>query len=196
VVVNYETTWYPGHRDMRELIKTQKATGEIRRMVGMDGHEGPKEIRVDPNFLAFLSDAALNGAGALFDFGCYGANLMTWMMDNQRPVSVSAVTKQIKPQVYPRVDDDATVLPDYPTAQGVIEASWNWPFGRKDFEVYGERSYAIATGGTAPRVRLPKQKEEKPNSRTDAGRRAGSAHVLRGRRARNTALCRAFVTGK
>ena len=26
-----------------------------------------------------------NGAGALYDFGCYGADLMTWLMDGQRP---------------------------------------------------------------------------------------------------------------
>jgi predicted dehydrogenase len=30
------------------------------------------------------TDPKLNGAGALFDFGCYGADLMTWLMDGQR----------------------------------------------------------------------------------------------------------------
>jgi predicted dehydrogenase len=42
----------------------------------------------------------------------------------------------------------------------VIQASWNWPFGRKDFEVYGEKGYAIATGGEGLRVRLPGQRAE------------------------------------
>jgi predicted dehydrogenase len=160
VIVNYETSWYPSHGAIWDLVKTRKATGEIRRMVAMDGHEGPKEIGVGPNFLAFLKDPKLNGAGALFDFGCYGANLMTWLMDNRKPLSVTAVTKQMKPEIYPRVDDDATVLLEYPGAQGVIEASWNWPFSRKDFEVYGEKGYAIATGGSSLRVRLPGLKEE------------------------------------
>jgi len=41
-------------------------------------------------FLAWLSDPKLNGAGALFDFGCYGADLATWLMDGRRPVSVTA----------------------------------------------------------------------------------------------------------
>ncbi len=27
----------------------------------------------------------------------------------------------------------------YPRAQGIIQASWNWPFNRKDTHVYGER---------------------------------------------------------
>ena len=119
-----------------------------------------KEIGVSPQFLAFLQDPNLNGAGALFDFGCYGANLMTWLMDDQRPVSVRAVTQQFKRSVYPHVDDDATVLLDYPGAVGIIEASWNWPFSRKDLEVYGEHGYAIATGGNSLRVRLASQTRE------------------------------------
>ena len=106
-------------------------------MVAMDGHQGPREIHVQPEFFAWLSDPVKNGAGALFDFGCYGANLMTWMMDNQRPLKVTALTQTDKPDIYAHVDDEATVLLEYPKAQGIIQASWNWPVGRKDFEVYG-----------------------------------------------------------
>ena len=90
MVVNYETTWYKSHGEIWKLIKEQNAAGEIRRMVAMDGHEGPKEIHVQPEFLAWLTDPVKNGGGALFDFGCYGANLMTWMMGNQRPIAVTA----------------------------------------------------------------------------------------------------------
>jgi predicted dehydrogenase len=63
-------------------------------MVAMDGHTGPGEIHAQPEFLAWLSDPVKNGAGALFDFGCYGANLMTWLMDNQKPLKVTAVCSQ------------------------------------------------------------------------------------------------------
>ena len=159
VFVNYETTWYASHGAMWTLIKERKAAGEIRKMVAMDGHSGPKAINVQPEFLAWLSDPVRNGGGALFDFGCYGANLMTWMMDNQRPLAVTAVTQQFQPAVYPHVDDEATILVEYPTAQGIIQASWNWPFNRKDFEVYGDHGLAIATGGSGLRVALPKQPE-------------------------------------
>jgi predicted dehydrogenase len=160
VMVNYETTWYKSHGEIWKLIKEQNAAGEIRKMVAMDGHEGPKEIHVQPEFLSWLTDPVKNGAGALFDFGCYGANLMTWMMGNQRPVAVAAIAQTNKPDIYSRVDDEATILLEYPRAQGVIQASWNWPFGRKDFEVYGEKGYAIATGGEGLRVRLPGQLAE------------------------------------
>ncbi len=160
VIVNYETTWYASHGEIWNLIHERKAAGEIRRMVAMDGHQGPKEINVQPEFLKWLGDPVKNGAGALFDFGCYGANLMTWLMDNQRPLKVTAIAQTNKPAIYPHVDDEATILVEYPKAQGIIQASWNWPFGRKDFEVYGATGYAIATGGDGLRLRLGDEKAE------------------------------------
>jgi predicted dehydrogenase len=165
VIVNYETTWYPGLVASAQIIKTERAGGSIRKMVAMDGHEGPKEIGVQPEFLAWLTDPVQNGGGALFDFGCYGANLMTWLMNDERPRAVTAMRHQFKPGVYPHVDDEATILLEYAGAQGIIQASWNWPFSRKDFEVYAERAYAISTGSDGLRVRLPGGKEE---SRTPA----------------------------
>ncbi len=147
VVVNYETTWYRSNRAAYDIVH-EKASGKqgigpVRKIVVHDGHEGPKEINVAPEFLAWLTDPKLNGGGALFDFGCYGADLATWLMDGQRPTSVTAVTQHIKPDIYPRVDDEATIIVTYPQAQAIIQASWNWPFGRKDMEVYGQTGYAI-----------------------------------------------------
>src|SRR5579884_2632044 len=159
IIVNYETSWYPSHAAIWRMIHEQNEAGPIRRMVAMDGHQGPKEIHVQPEFFAWLTNPARNGAGALFDFGCYGANLMTWLMDNHKPLSVQALTETIKPEIYNPVDDDATVLVQYPHAVGVIEASWNWPFDRKDLEVYGAHGYAIATHGNNLTVRMNDDKE-------------------------------------
>ena len=166
VIVNYETTWYPSHAAIRDLTQ-RAALGELRKMVAMDGHQGPREIGVGPEFLEWLTDPVRNGAGALYDFGCYGANLMTWLMDNQPPIAVTARTQQIKPHIYPNVDDEATIVVEYPRAQGIIQASWNWPHNRKDLEVYGASGYAIATGGADLRVRLAGQAEQA--SRPTAG---------------------------
>jgi predicted dehydrogenase len=152
VLVNYETTWYPSNRAVYDLFH-EKKLGEIRKVVVHDGHNGPKEINVEPEFLAWLTDPKLNGAGALFDFGCYGADLMTWLMDGQRPETVTAITQQIKPDIYPRVDDEATIVLTYPKAQAIVQASWNWPFSRKDMEVYGQAGYAITVQRDAVRVR-------------------------------------------
>jgi predicted dehydrogenase len=142
VLVNYETSWYTSNHAAYDLVHSG-ALGEIRKVVVHDGHSGPKEIGVEPEFLAWLTDPKLNGAGALFDFGCYGADLMTWLMDGQRPETVTAVTQQIKPQIYSKVDDEATIILTYPRAQAIIQASWNWPFDRKDMEVYGKTGYVI-----------------------------------------------------
>lgn len=160
VFVNYETTWYPSHGAIWALMKEKAAAGGIRKMVALDGHQGPKAIKVQPEFFDWLSDPIRNGAGALFDFGCYGANLMTWLMDNERPIAVTAVTQHFQPAVYPRVDDEATILVEYPKAQGIIQASWNWPINRKDLEVYGERGLAIATGGNRLRIALGTEPEQ------------------------------------
>ncbi len=147
VLVNYETTWYPSNRAAYDLVH-EKALGEIRKVVVHGGHSGPKEIGVGPEFLAWLTDPKLNGGGALFDFGCYGADLMTWLMDGERPQTVTAVTQHIKPEIYPRVDDEATIILTYPKAQAILQASWNWPFDRKDMEVYGQKGYVITVGET------------------------------------------------
>ncbi|MFZ0281573.1 MAG: gfo/Idh/MocA family oxidoreductase, partial [Bacteroidales bacterium] len=76
--------------------------------------------------------------------GCYGANLMTYLTRGQEPVSLTAVTRQFKPAIYPKVDDDATIILSYPESVCVIQASWNWPFSRKDMEIYGENGYIMA----------------------------------------------------
>jgi len=144
VLVNYETTWYGSNTDVSDRFITAQPFGKIRKAVIHDGHQGPMEIHVGPEFLSWLTDPVKNGGGALMDFGCYGANLMTWLMKGARPLTVTAVTQQLKPSIYPKVDDEATIVVTYPDGQAIIQASWNWPFGRKDMEIYGETGYVIA----------------------------------------------------
>ncbi len=141
------------------------ALGSLRKIVVRDGHPGPKEIGVGQEFLEWLTDPKENGAGALMDFGCYGANIATWLMDGARPVSVTAVAQTIKPETYPLVDDEATIVVTYPKAQGIIQASWNWPFNRKDMSVYGTEGYVHADNATDVRMRI----------RGDAAERQGVA---------------------
>lgn len=136
VLTNYETTWYSTNHHAKQLIDNGKI-GDLVRMNIYDGHQGPREIGCSPMFLEWLTDPVLNGGGAVVDFGCYGANLATWFLRDQEPLSVYAVLQQKKPDVYPRVDDDATIIVRYPHATVQIMASWCWPQGRKDMYVYG-----------------------------------------------------------
>src|SRR6195256_942747 len=178
VLVNYETTWYRSNQAAYDLVH-ENAIGEIRKIVVHDGHQGPKEINVGPEFLAWLADPKLNGGGALFDFGCYGADLATWLMDGRRPDSVTAVTQQIKPDVYARVDDEATIILPYPKAQVIVQASWNWPFSRKDMEVYGQKGYVTTVGRDAVRVRLPEKQEASADAKPLEKTKEDSVSYLR-----------------
>ncbi|WP_077919822.1 Gfo/Idh/MocA family protein [Spirosoma sp. 209] len=160
LLTNYETTWYTSNHHAYGITHRDKAIGDVRKIVVHDGHQGPKEIGVMPEFLVWLTDPATNGAGALFDFGCYGANLSTWLMRGQRPTSVLAVTQQIKPDIYPKVDDEATIVLTYPTAQAVIQASWNWPYARKDMEVYGQTGSVFTLDKSRMRIRRTEKEAE------------------------------------
>ena len=80
-------------------------------------------------------------------------------MKGERPEAVIGLTQQFKPEIYPNVDDEATILLQYPETQGIIQASWNWPFSRKDMEIYGQTGYVMADNGSDMRIRLAGDKK-------------------------------------
>lgn len=160
LLTNYETSWYASTYAAYDLVNTQHMIGEVRKIVVHDGHRGPKEIGCTAEFLAWLTDPVQNGGGAVIDFGCYGPNLVTWFMQGEQPLSVTAVTQQLKPDIYPKVDDEATIILTYPQAQAIIQASWNWPINRKDMEIYGQAGYVQAIDGRTLRLRADQEKAD------------------------------------
>lgn len=164
LLTNYETTWYPSNHKAYELIRENKI-GVLRKTVVRDGHRGPKRIGINSEFLEWLTDPVQNGGGALTDFGCYGANLMTWLQQGKRPVFVTAVTQQLQPQNNPKVEDEATIILTYDSSTAIIEASWNWPIGRKDMEIYGMTGAIYVDNRNTVRIRMAESydgfKEEK-----------------------------------
>jgi glucose-fructose oxidoreductase len=184
VLVNYETTWYASNAEALQMV-SHGDLGEIRKVVVHDGHEGPAEIGVGPEWLPWLTDPKRNGAGALFDFGCYGADLITVLMHGEMPLSVTAVSQTDKPEIYPHVEDDSTVIVRYPKMQAVLMPSWNWSFSRKDMELYGTKGMLTTVGPGSVRVRRRGDTEERlaasdalpSNQATSLGYLAG---VLRG----------------
>jgi predicted dehydrogenase len=136
VLVNYDTNYYPNNTEAIRLAHDGKL-GQVRKVMYYAGHEGPKEIGVGPEWLPWLTDPEQNGAGAMYDFGCYGADLTTVLMHGKAPISVTAVAQTDKPDIYTRTDDDATIILKYDGTQTVLMPSWNWSFSRKDLEIYG-----------------------------------------------------------
>jgi predicted dehydrogenase len=152
LIVNYETTWYPSVHAAFALVRGG-TVGAVHKVVVHDGHSGPARI-CTPYFLNWLTDPVLDGGGALMDFGCYGADLVTCLMDGRRPDSVLAVTQHFQPQTYPKVDDEATIILTYPQTQAILQASWNWPAGRKDMEIYGQTGQLRLPDGKSLFVRM------------------------------------------
>lgn len=153
LLTNYETSWYPTNYEAFNRI-AQGDIGSIRKIVVRDGHRGPKKIGINEEFLNWLTNPVQNGGGAVVDFGCYGANLSTWLLRGRRPLAVTAVLQQLQPENNPGVDDEATIILRYDSVQAIIQASWNWPIGRKDMEVYGLTGAVYADNRHQFRLRM------------------------------------------
>lgn len=160
LLTNYETTWYPSNQTLMEKVLSVDF-GNVKKMIAKHGHQGPKEIGVSSEFLTWLTDPEMNGGGALMDFGCYGANLFTWLQGGKRPIAVTAVTRNFKPGIYPKVDDDATIILEYENATGIIQASWDWSYSIKSLQVYGiDKSYHAPNGSKLLKQTSPKKVQE------------------------------------
>jgi predicted dehydrogenase len=152
VLVDFETSWYGSNTKAAQLL----AGGDLGPMVKVvvrDGHQGPEKIGVQPEFLKWLVDPAMDGDGALTDFGCYGPDLVTAMLHGEAPLSVSAVTQHLQPELYPKVADEADILLKYKSAVVIVEASWDWPFAVKQMDVYGRTGFAKTVDGSQMVVR-------------------------------------------
>ncbi len=160
VLVDYETSWYGSNTEAAKLL-TDGALGPLVKAVVRDGHEGPLKIGVQPEFGKWLIDPKLDGDGALTDFGCYGPDLVTAMLHGEAPLSVSAVTRRLQPELYPLVDDEADILLKYKSAVVIVEASWDWPFAVKQMDVYGQTGYAKTVDGSEMAVRRKGDRAEK-----------------------------------
>lgn len=159
IIVDYETSWYSSIQTAHTIVHDRHAIGDLQEIMVVAGNQGPKEAGCSDAFLNWLTDPVLNGGGALTDFGCYGTDLITWFMNGQRPDSVFAVAQHIKPEVYPRVEDDATIIVTYPHSQGIIHASWDLPFDERSIKIYGNTGYVFAPRMDSLRIRLADTEE-------------------------------------
>jgi predicted dehydrogenase len=158
VYTNFPSLWYTS---FIELLKKSNEAGTISKMVMRGGHRGPVEVGCSKEFLSWLTDSVKNGGGALIDFGCYGAVIMTELMQGKLPQSVYANVKHLKPGIYTKADDAATIVLEYAGATGICEASWNWPYTIMDVEVYGHDGYLHASQFNTPVLQVKNEKESR-----------------------------------
>jgi predicted dehydrogenase len=143
LMVNYWNAWAAPTYGLHRRVKAGEI-GPVEKLIVQYGHQGPKEIGVSTYFAEWLYDPVKNGGGALIDFGCYGAEWALWLKG--RPSRVYAYTLTLKTEQHNKVDDDATILLEYPDAVAVLQASWDWPYDKGQAEVFGPKGSLLATG--------------------------------------------------
>jgi len=148
LMVNYWNAWVAPSHDLFHRVRAGEV-GPVQKIVVQYGHRGPKEIGVSAQFASWLYDPVKNGGGAIMDFGCYGAEWAIWLKG--RPSRVYATTRKLKVEQNNKVDDDATIVLDYPDATAIIEASWDWPYTKDLVAVYGPKGSLLARHSTLQR---------------------------------------------
>ncbi len=141
LMVNYWNAWVAASHDLFHAVKSGQV-GTVQKIIVQYGHRGPKEIGVSQYFADWLYDPVKNGGGAIMDFGCYGAEWALWLKG--RPTRVYAMAATLKVEQRNKVDDDATIVLDYPDATVTIQASWNWPYSKSHVEVVGPKGSLTA----------------------------------------------------
>jgi len=144
LMVNYWNAWTASSHDLFHRVKSDEI-GLVQKIIVHYGHQGPKEIGVSKEFADWLYDPVKNGGGAIVDFGCYGAEWALWLKG--RPTRVYATTRKLKAEQRNNVDDDATIILDYPDATVIIEASWDWPYNMDRVYVFGPKGSLLARRG-------------------------------------------------
>jgi predicted dehydrogenase len=142
VMVNYWNAWVAPTHELYHRVKDNQV-GPVQKIIVQYGHQGPKEIAVSKYFADWLYDPVKNGGGAIMDFGCYGAEWAVWLKG--RPTRVSAMARKLKVEQHNQVDDDATIVLEYPDGEAIIEASWNWPYSMGQVQVFGPKGSMLAT---------------------------------------------------
>jgi predicted dehydrogenase len=142
LMVNYWNAWVAPTHELFHRVKDGQL-GTVQKIIVQYGHGGPKELGVSQYFADWLYDPVKNGGGAIMDFGCYGAEWALWLKG--RPERVFATAKRLKVSQQNKVDDDATIVLDYPDATVIIEASWDWPYSMGQVQVFGPKGSMLAT---------------------------------------------------
>ncbi len=135
IMTNYQMAWWPSNYAAKAAVD-HGDIGTVYRLHGVVGHGGPGSDGVRSKyFFDWLTDPVKNGAGALMDFGCYNALWSIWYLG--MPSTVYATAEHLRPERFPKVEDNATLVLGYPNAIGIFEGSWDLPHGMQDLEVFG-----------------------------------------------------------
>ncbi len=147
VLTNYGSTWQASQYAAKAAIDAGEI-GPVWRMHGVQGHNGPGDPKTS-SFAAWLADPVQNGGGAMMDFGCY---LVLWSLGIKgMPESVYATAQHIKPETFPKVEDNAVIVLNYKDGLSILEASWDLPPAQRlGNEIYGRKGSIVGNNIRKP----------------------------------------------
>lgn len=162
LMVNWPIAWSPViHQALTMAIEGD--LGRVWQVKYRAAHAGPKELGCSDHFCEWLFDERLNGGGALVDYACYGCALARTLLG--MPSAVLATSGKLVKKELP-VEDNATVLLDYPNASALAEASWSQQGDISSYVVtlYGERGTLVADANESGTLQLADAKNPRGNS--------------------------------
>lgn len=176
LMINWPTAWSPAIQTVDRLVR-EGAIGAVHKVKYLAAHQGPKEIGCTPYFYNWLYNPALNGAGALMDYCCYGSDMAAHWLG--RPASVVGITGTLLKEEFP-VEDNAVILMKYPKAFGIAEASWTQqaPDGSANPSVFGATGTLSVVGNKVRLARLGKDPEWIEPDRPAPGKRNGAEYLV------------------
>ncbi|MBM3458778.1 MAG: Gfo/Idh/MocA family oxidoreductase, partial [Armatimonadetes bacterium] len=176
LMINWPTAWSPAIQTLDRLVR-EGAIGKVHKVRYLAAHAGPKEIGCSTYFYEWLYDAERNGAGALMDYCCYGANMAAHWLG--RPTAVVGIAGTLVKAPFP-VDDNAILLMKYPHAFGVAEASWTQQAadGSANPSLYGETGTLSVVGNRIRIGRPGRDPEFLDPDRPSPGRRNGAEYLV------------------
>jgi predicted dehydrogenase len=147
VMVNYQMAWWPSNYAAK-AVADSGALGQVWRLRGIIGNGGPSNKGLAKYSFEVFTDPERNGAGAMVDFQCYGALWSLWYLG--RPEKVYCQANHFRPELWPKVEDNSTMILSYPKGVGLFEGSWDLPRGLQDLEVFGSDGSVTLTKGESP----------------------------------------------
>jgi predicted dehydrogenase len=147
VLTNYGSTWQAAQYAAKAAVDSGEI-GPVWRLHGVQGHNGPGDPKKS-SFAAWLADPVQNGGGAMMDFGCY---LVLWSLGLKgMPESVYATAQHMKPETFPKVEDNATIILNYKDGLAILEASWDLPPAQRlGNEIYGMKGSIVGNSIRKP----------------------------------------------
>lgn len=146
VMCNYQMAWWPANYAAKAQADAG-AVGKVWRLRGIVGHGGPgSQGAASKYFFDWLTDPVKNGAGALMDFGCYNALWSLWYLGT--PETVFAQVNQLRPETFPKVEDNSVMILHYKNGVGIYEGSWDLPRSFQEVEVFGREGSLLMRNGS------------------------------------------------